>query len=188
MPPTQDQPQTVNNVWGSKTNITAQWVTLPSGQTCQVRRLGVEELIAAGVMPEVDALTPLIESGPVARGKGMKAHQKKAKDVAADEDARLTHAILNNPTALYAMVTLADKICPFTVIDPVVRLHYVKEDGVQRMLEPDEREDGIIYTDQIDFMDKVALIELGIGDLTALASFRGAADLALGSVEPKSDV
>lgn len=190
MPPPQDQPQTtVNNVWGSKAPGTVlTWITLPSGQTCQYRKIGMEELIAAGIMPEIDALTPLVESGPIANGQAkLKGHNKKAKTVAAEQEAAFTSKVLSDPSVLRSIITMADKVIPLIVVDPVVRLHYIVDNGVQRMLSDDEREPGV-YTDQIDFLDKMELVTLGIGDLTALAQFRGQAATALGSMEPQPNV
>lgn len=192
MPPTQDQPApVVNNVWGSQAPQTAlAWTTLPSGQTCQYRRIGLEELVAAGVMPEIDALTPLIESGPIANGQAkLQGHKKKAKAVQAEQEASFSTRVMGDPTVLHAIITLADKVIPYIVIDPVVRLHYVRENGVQRMLGDDERDPlPIVYTDMIDLIDKMKLVELGIGDLTALAQFRGATETAVGGMESRTDV
>lgn len=192
MPPTNETtPGAINNVWASNAASGApEYLTLPSGQTCTARRLGIDGLIAAGILTDADSLTALVQDGPIEAGKAkLKGHQKTAKQQAADEEAALLKKLMSDPTALKSIVTMADKAMPEIIVTPLVQLHYINSGQPnQRMLTASERKPGVIYTDQIPFEDKMFLFDWSVGNLQALHAFRDGPSDTVDNVEPESGV
>lgn len=157
-----------NNVWANTapTSIGEQ-LTLPSGQTCMARRLGIEDLIEAGILEHADSLTSLVDEKHIRKVRGGKV---------PDQDVINMQTVMKDATALKSILTVADKALPMVVMDPIVKLHYVTtEDGNStRMLGVDEREDGVVYTDQIGLADKMELFSWSMGQMGGLQSFRDA--------------
>jgi hypothetical protein len=181
----------VNNVWGQNTAAAVTHeATLPSGQIVEYRRLGVEALIEAGMLEQLDSLSALIETGPVADGKAKLQGHKKPKKAQAEADEKAAmRALVENPTLLPNMLTMVDKLLPRIVAVPEVRIHYVMVGDRQVMLSAEDREPGMIYADQIDFMDKMELFTLGVGDLGAVVNtFRGISATDVGTVANESGV
>lgn len=159
MPPT-------NNVWANTApTAVGENLTLPSGQTCIARRMGIEDLVEAGILEHADSLTSLVDEKHIQKVRGGKV---------ADHDRINIQSVMKDPGALRSILTVADKALPMIVIDPTVKLHYVPtEDGKStRMLGVDEREDGVVYTDQIGLADKMELFSWAMGEMGGLQSFR----------------
>jgi len=174
MPPTE-----INNVWASNAPSTiGETRTLPSGQTCRARRVSIEDLVDMGILEQADSLTAIVDTKHVRKVRGGKgADELDMKSLLADH------------TAMRSILMLADKALPVIVLDPPVALHYVVEDTGQamkgkpvtrqRMLMPEERAElvaarpGLVFTDQIDLVDKMDLFNWAMGDMAGLAAFRG---------------
>lgn len=155
----------VNNVWANNVpSAIGEQRTLPSGQTCQAKRLSIEDLVATGIIEKADSLTSIVDQKHVRKVRGGKG---------PDTTQIVPASVMKDADAMRSIVTLVDKAMPVIVLDPVVRLHYVVEDGKQRMLGLDEREAGVVYTDQISFVDKMELFAWAIGDMNGLQTFRG---------------
>jgi hypothetical protein len=176
---------TPNNVWGSTPPAgTTEELTLPSGQTCAARKVSIEKLIESGILMEADSLTALMADHTVQSKPNGPNGPVVAK---VDENALLT-----DPEGMKAIIGLCEKAMPGIVVSPPVALHYrtvvVGKTTVQRNLNDDERAEllagqpGLIFTDQIDFMDKMFLFDWSAGGLKAMTPFReGSAD-GLGTV------
>jgi hypothetical protein len=69
-----------------------------------------------------------------------------------------------------------DKALPHIVVSPVVKLHFtettVGKTKVTKTIPVEEREPGVVYTDQIDLGDKAELFNWAAGGLAAMAQFR----------------
>lgn len=159
MPPTGFTP---NNVWAESSPVgVSEELKLPSGQMCLARKIGMEGLLEAGILDQVDSLTALVDT----------EHVKKARNKGNEVDVA---ALVKNGggDTLKAIITVADKAIPMIVESPVVRLHYITSGTSTRMLTADEREPGIIYTDQIGLEDKMFLFDWAIGDMAAMRAFR----------------
>jgi hypothetical protein len=96
---------------------------------------------------------------------------------------------------LPALLTLADKAIPSIVVQPPVRLHHTNTgDKSQRVLTETERanirkaEPDVVFTDQIELLDKMELFSWAVGDLGSLPAFRETASGAVDSVESKPSV
>lgn len=174
---------TPNNVWGSKTAEATEEITVPSGQTCRVRRIGMEGLMEAGILGEADTLTGIVDSKHIRRVRG--ANGK------ADMDEVDPMSIMKDPKALKAILTLADKALPHVVVEPRVLLHFDAETGVS--IPEDQRVEGAIYTDMVGFEDKMFLLDYSVGGTRDVATFRqgsaaGVAGVADGEGVPVSSV
>lgn len=156
---------TVNNVWSqtAPTGLTEE-LTLPSGQTCLARRLGVEGLLEVGILDNVDELTSLVDNKYLTNQSGKKQPA--------------TAEVLKDVGKIRPLITMADKALPHIVQDPVVALHFVESGSSTRALTADERADaqrrtpGVVFTDQIGLEDKVWLFDWAIGSLSSLRNFR----------------
>lgn len=190
-------PSSVNNVWASNAPTgVPENLTLPSGQTCTAIRIGMEGLISAGILTEADSLTAFVVDGPVndARSK-LQGHRKSADKEAADQNARVMQEMINNPDALRALITMADKALPAIVQNPPVALHYMNGGQPnQRSLTALERaqakkdQPDLVFTDQVGFEDKIYLFNWAIGNLAALATFRDEPTTPVGNVADEPSV
>lgn len=155
----------VNNVWASQTPTGAtEELTLPSGQTCLAKRLGMEGLIEAGVLAEADSLSATVDKHvrKVRGGKGR-----------ADGNELNEASLMKDRETMRAIITLADKALPVIVESPSVKLHYTTDGkGNTIMIPLADREPGQVYTDMIGLEDKVFLFEWAVGALANLQTFR----------------
>lgn len=155
------------NVWASNSAAgQTEELILESGQTCLAKKMSIDGMIESGMLAEADALTAQMTKY-TRKVKG----GKKADGVEIDEAA-----LLRDSSGIQAMVALMDKALPHIVISPVVRLHYtetkVGKTTVTKTIPLDEREEGVIYTDQVDFADKAELFNWAAGGLAAMLQFR----------------
>lgn len=155
----------VNNVWASQTPIGAtEQLTLPSGQTCIARRLGMEGLIEAGILAEADSLSGLVDQ-----------HVRKVRGAKGRTDGNELdeRALLRDRDTMKAIITIADKAIPVVVAEPEVMLHYTTDSsGKTSMIPLEDREPGQVYTDMIGLEDKMFLFEWAVGSLSNLNTFR----------------
>lgn len=168
---------TPNQVWGSQTPSDApEEVTTPSGQTCLARKVSIESMLTGGILADADALTAAVT-------QYTKTTMKNGPKGPKSQDLDMS-AMLSDTDAMAAIIGLADRALPSIVVSPVVKLHFVRrtvnKTTVQKMIPLSEREPGVIYTDQIDFSDKMFLFEWAVGDMSRLLVFRDgpAADVA----------
>lgn len=159
-----------NNVWASNTPTEArEELTLPSGQTCLAKKVGIEGLLEIGILEQIDSLTGMVEK----YAKEVKSHGPSGPSKAEIDQNKF----FGDTEALKAVIGLADRALPVIVVSPKVKLHYteitVGKTKVTKMIPPDEREAGIVYTDQVGFEDKMFLFDWASG---GLKSFLGAGD------------
>jgi hypothetical protein len=170
-----------NNVWGSATPAGAEEeLTTPTGQTCRARKITIEALLELGILTDADSLTPIVEKYTKAVSK---TGPSGPKEVVVDENA-----ILADPTALKQIIMLCDKAIPHIVVSPEVRLHFTErtigKTKVTKSIATEDRESGVIYTDQISLDDKMYLFDWGVGGVKSMMSFRGGSSDDVGSVVP----
>lgn len=176
---------TPNGVWASTPAAgTTEELTLPSGQTCAAKRVTVEKMIEAGILNDTDALTATVSQHTTIK-KSNGPNGPASKEL--DEDK-----LLRDPEAIKAVVKLCDKAMPSIVVSPGVALHFeeitVGKTTVIRPLDDDQRallradRPGLVFTDQIDFTDKMFLFDWAVGGLKAMQSFRGESTDAVGSL------
>lgn len=174
---------TPNNVWASREPESVEVeLTLPSGQNCRAKKVTIPGLIEMGILSMADSLTPIMDQ-----------HTKKtmkngpAGPVSQELD---TNGMMSDPESLKAIMTLVDKVVPICVVSPSVKLHYeevtVGKTTITRMIPLEKREPGQVYTDQIDFADKMWLFDWAAGGLKAMVSFREGSIPDVGGVVPRT--
>lgn len=149
---------------------------MPSGQLCQIRPPGMQALIAAGVLESADTLTSLIDEKHLKRvaptrknAKGPQGQALKPGDVEAVD----SRGLMQDPENLVKIFTLVDK----------VTVHMVVQPNVQPVPEPGAvREEGVIYVDMVDFLDKMYIFQYSIGSDSNLEQFRSEFASSLGSL------
>jgi hypothetical protein len=172
-------PPTTNKVWASTPpRDSIEFLTLPSGQTCHARRIGLEAIMTAGLLGEADSLTAMVDRQHVQRVKN------KDGSVMETINAR---TVMKDPKALQSIVLLVDRAAPFIVAEPLVRCH-VEElpDGKTRNIPAEDRDKDSVYTDQIPLEDKMFLFEYAVGGTRDVDRFReqsGAAVAGVADVE-----
>lgn len=189
MPPTNDQ-QVVNNVWASQPSHTGEveFLTLPSGQTCHARRIGLEGMIEAGLLSESDTLLAIVDDKHIKRVRNVQGKNPKLQDQVSEVNAR---EIMKDPAMLKKIVFFVDSTMPVVVMDPVVRTHFKilgpaeKEGDLPNteLIPFAEREQGVVYTDQIGMEDKMFLFQYCVGGTRDLESFRAETNAAVAGVD-----
>src|SRR3954468_1066631 len=177
MPPTND----VNNVWASATPVgTTEFITLPSGQTCHARRVGMEGIMSAGLLGDADSLSSYVGTKHIRRVRGGKK---------ADGEVINARSIATDPEALKRIIFLVDRAVPVIVAQPVVMTHFeYQDDNTTKMIPAEERVPGQVYTDMIGLEDKMFLFNFAIGGTRDLERFRSESDAAVEDVPDGEDV
>lgn len=161
--PTEPSSKYAPTTWGSGGAGGLEDLTVPSGQLCQIRRPGVEGLIKAGVLQNVDSLTAIIHEKHIKRVNGKEQLDVKSLDEAAFD----------------AIMHTVDKVVCFAVVQP----------QIQRT--PDDvtnRKPGAIYADMVHMVDKMFIFNYVVGGTRDLESFRREFDELLGSVATGASV
>jgi hypothetical protein len=177
-------PSSTNNVWASTAPTSDQAVeelTCPSGQTCLAKRTGLEGLMYSGQLLKLDALTGMVDKKHVRRVRGGNGVED------ADElDAR---SLMGDPKAIKTIVRLADALLPQILVEPRVAVHYtINDDDEEVPIPTEDREPGVVYTDQIDYIDKMYLMNYGMAGTRDAERFRGESGALVGDLVPSETV
>lgn len=166
----------VNNVWGSqKLEVELE---CPSGQRCLVKKPDPQQLVEMGIIDKVDVLTKLVDTKHVKRVKGKQSLTPAQVDV---------ETISKNPKIAMDIMTLADRVVESVVLEPSVKRPVrVIDEGLETEREVklawSDRVEGQIYTDMIDFMDRMYIFQHAVGGNTDLATFREQLELTVSNV------
>lgn len=148
--------------WKSSRTTGAE-LEVPSGNVCLVRQPdGMRMFMKRGMIP--NALLPIV-----------KAELNKAEkgDEAQLDPTELLEKVLEDPTMLQDMLDMMDAVVIDCVIQPV--LHPVPDDDT-------EREDDLLYIDDVDFEDRSFIFSFAMGGTKDLERFRHRQDEMLGAV------
>lgn len=153
-------------------------LTCPSGQTCKIRKLGVEQLIAEGAIEDLDTLTAFVNKKHIEpKAKSVKKGAKGKSGnpaVAAKQQKDATQQAMGvlegvSSDDVRRMFGLMDIVVMAAVVAP--KLHPVPEpegpDG-----EAPERVEGIVYIDDVDAVDKSYIFNYVFAGVKDLESFR----------------
>lgn len=169
--------------WGAKSAFVD--LEVPSGQLCQVRQPGVENLIAAGVLENADTLMGLVNK-KVEKAQGKKPPAKKAQ---AGSPAEIFQ---QDPKQLVSLFSMIDRVVEHMVVQPpiqrpVVRVPIEGKPGEfdERPMMPEERDAEKIYTDSIDLGDRMFIFQYAIGGGDDLDTFRREFAAGVGSLAAK---
>lgn len=155
------------SVWGQGAGTTiGEDLVCPSGQTALVIRPGVQGLIEAGVLQNVDSLTSIVNSKHISRAKGKPQVDPKT--------------ILNDPKAMADIITVVDRVLVHVVKAPQLTLAWTElADGTKQDLNVEERQAlsdlkgrTLVFTDQVDLDDKMFIFNFAVGGTRGLDRFR----------------
>jgi hypothetical protein len=154
----------------------------PSGQLCQVRQPGIQNLIAAGVLENIDSLTALVDEKHIKRVKNArrssappsKSTNAKSNDVAIDTDF-----LMQDPAALAKMFSMIDRITCHMVVQPSLQLAV---DENNKPIPFDKRDVDAVYVDSVDQMDKMYIFQYAVGGGADLESFRSKFNIDVASM------
>lgn len=150
-------------VWGSQDFL--EDLVVPSGQTCLVRRPGVQRLMEAGVLRKVDSLASIVAEEHIKRVKGAEP-EIDTDSLAKDEDA------------LISIMDVVDRVLVHCIVKPAVEL---APDDIS------ERVEGAIYSDMIDIEDKMFIFQFATGGTRSVEQFRQGSLAAMGGVDAVQD-
>lgn len=156
-------------------------VTVPSGQTCQVRQIQMDDLIELDILEQIDSLSSTVQTETVDPVRNPRDHQQRQRTKAeqAEDDTAFVRELMADKTQFARMSLVIDKVVAAVVVQPPVTLAY-HPDGTR--LAPSERTDGVIYTDSVGFNDKMFLFDECFGGIRKLEQFRDEADGDVGTV------
>lgn len=135
-------------------------LTCPSGQLCLARRPGVNGLIEAGVLNDLDSLTAIVNEKHISRVKG---------EVKID-----TEGIVKDKQSLDSVFHMMDRIVTYVVVEPKISM--TPNDVTTR--KPD-----VIYTDMIALEDRMFIMNFAVGGTRDIESFRAQYRSLVGGME-----
>lgn len=137
-------------------------LTVPSGQVCLVRRPGMQGLIKAGVLRNVDSLSQIVNEKHLLRVDGK-----------ATDEINMS-SLLNDEEGMDEVLHVMDKVICHVVVKPEV--HMTPNDVTRR-------QPGVVYADMVDLVDKMAIFNYAVGGTRDMESFRSGLDDAVGGLE-----
>jgi hypothetical protein len=160
------------NTWLSGGIGSTEDLQVPSGQLCLVRRPGVQGLIQAGVLRNIDSLSALVSEKHLKRGK--KPQDRKSKKGDKDDGEIDIKSIMKDTKTLENIMHTVDRVVCHCVVKPEV--HMTPNDATSRKT-------GIVYADMIDITDKMFIFNFVVGGTRDMESFRGELEGLVGSVD-----
>lgn len=121
-------------------------IELPSGKFMRIRKIGMQALVAAGVIP--NSLMSIMQSA-LDKGKGV-------------EDKVMAN-MAQNPDSLIDMVMMMNRITCMIAYEPQVHMPPKNEA---------DRDEELLYADEVDEVDKSFLFQLVSGGTSDLETFR----------------
>lgn len=153
---------------------------LPSGNVVIVKRIPITKLLEMDIFPDsmeaviAEKLGSDAEAGPGNAAKPIdpKEVQKKTLD----------------PAELTGLMRSVDRITAASMLEPAAELHLVNtapagKPEVWEEIPEDERDDELLYTDEIAVEDKFFLFQFTVGGSSDLDAFRAEFGSALGALE-----
>lgn len=195
--------EAVNNVWGQSTLGKRIFLTLPSGQTCWAKPIGLQGVMETGILGEADSLSAYVGRQFVRKVRG-----GKGKPDTEEIDAKL---LMKSPDTLKKIVKLVDGLTPLVVVEPKVLCHYEvtdrgtdKEDtrmipeaervcaecGVTQQAHKDQAHGWVsaIYSDMVGLEDKMFLFNFAMSGVRDAESFRKESQSAVGDLADVEDL
>lgn len=139
-------------------------LTCPSGQLCLAKQPGVEGLMQAGVLRNVDSLTGLV--------------QRKHLDPKGPGGMDM-NSILQDDEALAEILHVVDRTVCFVVVKPEIQM---------TPADVTRRKPGVVYADMVEILDKMFIFNFAVGGSAELEPFRRGLEELVGSMEAESGV
>lgn len=154
-------------------------IELPSGAYMYIKRPGMEKFLSAGFLP--DSLQATIRK-EIAQASGKPDRKMTIQDVDMDD--------------LDGYLDAMDRICEVVVVEPKVVWHKelvrdpesgdilydTKGHEKTRVIAEEDRDDEVLYTDEMDQMDKNFIFQYAVGGSADLTRFRAATDALVDAV------
>lgn len=155
-----------STVWGN--GGAYQDLVVPSGQLCLVRKPGVEGLIQAGVLNDMDLMTTLVGKEHIERMK--KGLPQPPGPVKVNVDT-----IMEKPELIERFFHVLDRVLCYVVVKPEI---------IMSPSDRTSRKQGVIYSDMVDMEDKLAIMKHAMSGQQAMLSFRQESAQPVGGVAP----
>ncbi len=168
LPPQPTNPQSpyAPSQWGSSTSEGVADVIMPSGQLAQLRKPGVQGLMAAGVLHKIDSLTALVDQKHIQRVKGR-------------PDSLNVEKLMEDSETIQEVLHTVDRVVCYAVVQPAV---------VMTPNDVTSRVQGVVYTDMIDIDDRMFIMNYAVGGTADAEQFRIERDQAMGNILPGENV
>ncbi|WMI33125.1 tail assembly chaperone [Microbacterium phage RikSengupta] len=179
--------QSKSTRYGSSWRSPLHDLELPSGETCQVKRPGVQGLIKAGVLHSLDTLTSIVQTETIPKAQGLPVKN----DI---------KAIVEDPEKFGAMMGVVDKITLFVVTQPPLLSNLrpvldendepVLKDGepVMEEIPLQERDKEAVYVDYVDENDKMFIMQYAVGGSADLTEFREKTQALVGGLPARKSL
>jgi len=148
--------------WKKKTKVELE---LPSGNVALVRAMRITDMLAEGFFPENLRGEILAQIGKAEGGK---------ESSSLDPDN--IQKMFEDPEKMNDMFAIFDKVLLKCVVEPKV-LPAPEDDA--------DRDDELLYADEVDLEDKVFIFQWAVGGDDDLTSFREEFSEGVGSLEDK---
>lgn len=152
--------------WGSQSREKEKDLTLPSGQRCRVRMLGMEDILELDLLDAMDTFSKHL----------IKDVKKPGKQETEEEDSGLEFLkMLKDGDRMKDLRKTVDKVVPVVVLKPQVW----PNPGKNKTPDP-----GKLYVKDIDLSDKFVIFSAvfeGFGP--GMADFREESEKSVGAVE-----
>jgi hypothetical protein len=169
--------------------ISVNLITLPSGNVVEVRRPGIQEFMASGIIP--DSLTPLIQE-MIAQGERKSPAQQAAQEKRIQ--AKMQEAI-SDPKKVEEMLRAMQRIAADSWVTPKLAFHQrlvlhldTKENTWETIPREDRDEDTYLYTDEVDQEDLTFTFNYVSGGVADVERFRQQAGASVATVRGSSDL
>lgn len=153
-----------------KNQVKAHPVQVPSGNTCLMRKVGLQVFVSQGMIP--NSLMPIVQA---AITKGQPPSQKDLEKLPSE-------------TLMNDMIDLIDKVTLFCVMEP--RVHSVPIDDNRQIIPIGDprRHSDVLYVDEVDLEDKMFIFNVAVGGTTDLERFRQESSAHVEAVPGREDV
>jgi len=160
--------------WGN----TGEDLTCPSGQVCLVRKVDMVDLLAEGILNKVDFLTSIVSEELV-------PNAGPTPKIADAVDAKAMRTLLDKPEQMKEFGQVVETVVAYTVVKPALSVPPRDANG---KIDEARKVDGLVYTDSINFTDKMFIFNYALGNSGDLEKFREDADEPVGDVESSEGV
>lgn len=153
---------------------------LPSGNIVMVKRVPITKLLEMNIFP--DSMESVIAE-KLGTGAGDDGKPADAKPIDPKEVQKTTL----DPAELSGLMRSVDRIAATVMLEPAVELHLVNtapagQPEVWEEIPDEERDDEVLYADEIAMEDKFFLFQFTVGGSSDLDAFRSEFGEALGAL------
>ena len=151
---------------------------LPSGNIVLVRKPGVEELLARGILDSMDSLTSIVSHETIPKAEGKRVVDA-AKLLAGDGAQFKKIMDQMNKVVLYCV--MEPKLAPVPTQHDLDVWNEQNPDD-RRHTTHEMRDPQVLYVDEVDVQDRSYIMQAGMGAQVDLAEFRKSTEEAVGSL------